>query len=97
MSCLGLANSALVPLPHIGRVLTLSGCQLFYNVDNRGEQTLLSKGPDQFLFWNFRMYSLNRPSGPIQSLSRCVQMLCVCVFVYAIADNLVPGGLETSG
>ena len=36
-------------------------------------------------------------SGPIQSLSRDVRDSCVCVFVCAIAENLLPGRLETSG
>ena len=41
----------------------------------------------------FRQFSLNRPSGPIQSLSRNVRMSSVC----AIPENPLPGGLETSG
>ena len=38
-------------------------------------------------------FSLNRPSGLIQSLSHNVRMLSVC----EIAENLLPGGQETSG
>ena len=42
-------------------------------------------------------FSLNRPSGLIQSLSRYICQLCVFVFVCAIVENPIPGGLETSG
>ena len=44
-------------------------------------------------------FLLNGPSGPIQSISRNVHDLSVsvCVSVCAIAENLLPGGLETSG
>ena len=38
-------------------------------------------------------FSLDRPTGPIQSLSPYVRLLCVC----AIAETLLPCGLETSG
>ena len=37
-------------------------------------------------------FSLQRPSGPIQSLSRNVSESCVC----AMTENPFPGGLETS-
>ena len=37
-------------------------------------------------------FSLNQPRGPIQSLSRDVRLL----FVRAIAENPLPGGLDWS-
>ena len=43
------------------------------------------------------IYSLSWPSGPIQAQSRDVWMSFVFVLVCAIAENPLPGGLETSG
>ena len=40
-----------------------------------------------------KYFSLYWPTGPIKSLSRNIHELSLC----AIAENLFPGGLETSG
>ena len=49
------------------------------------------------IFVFFIIFSLNPLSGPIQS--RCPSIVCVSVgvFVCAIAEILLPGGLDTSG
>ena len=47
--------------------------------------------------FTFFIFSLDRPSRPIQSLNRNVHESCVCVSVCAIAENLLPVGLENSG
>ena len=42
-------------------------------------------------------FLLNQLSWPIQSVSRNVYASCLCLCVCAIAETLLPGGLETSG